>query len=309
MRTKTLGKFKLDSSTAVWPWWAHSREISLLRTGDSEWQVSQRAVWNSLLGSKYHVYQSCQHPLPSFAHLQMTSSWIWFPSLSLSLDKQGRKGVIYCIYLCIYLFIWHTARKSIPPLPSWQGFREGAGGCVGAEAPEWLHTTPQLFPGTEKRFPSTGFPYCSAGRNRAGHALSRPDLIWDRSHRCTAQIRDGCGEPGFGSLQQDAWEPWFSHTLQHLLSPSHLFSSLWSKRDRAPAFIPLLGFRPWRIYDHWVMIIQNLIQSQRPLLLSALFKKCFQPEPDPGEEKWYNQYQGRIWNCLAGKKIISVRIT
>lgn len=151
-RTKTLGKFKLDSSTAVWPWWAHSREISLLRTGDSEWQVSQRAVWNSLLGSKYHVYQSCQHPLPSFAHLQMTSSWIWFPSLSLSLDKQGRKGVIYCIYLCIYLFIWHTARKSIPPLPSWQGFREGAGGCVGAEAPEWLHTTPRLFPGTEKRF-------------------------------------------------------------------------------------------------------------------------------------------------------------
>lgn len=186
MRTKTLGKLKLDSSTAVWPRWAPSREISLLRTGDSEWQVSQRAVWNSLLGNKYHVYQSCQHPVPSFAHLQMTSSWIWLPSLSLSLDEQGRKGVIYCIYLCIYLFIWLTARKSIPPLPSWQGFREGAGGCVGAEAPEWLHTTPWLFTGTEKRFPSTGFPYCSAGRNRAGHALSGPDLISNRSHRCIA---------------------------------------------------------------------------------------------------------------------------
>lgn len=35
----------------------------------------------------------------------------------------------------------------------------------------------------------------------------------------------------------------------------------------------------------------------------------FQPEPDPGEEKWHNQYQGRIWNCLVGKKIICVRIT
>lgn len=224
MRTKTLGKFKLDSSTAVWPWWAHSREISLPRTGDSEWQVSQRAVWNSLLGSKYHVYQSCQHPLPSFAHLQMTSSWIWFPSLSLSLDEQGWKGVIYCIYLCIYLFIWHTARKSIPPLPSWQGFREGAGGCVGAEAPEWLHTTPWLFPGTEKRFPSTGFPYCSAGRNRVGHALSGPDLISNRSHRCMRRYGTAAESPTLAAFSKmygssDFHIPCSTFCLLHIFFP------------------------------------------------------------------------------------------
>lgn len=58
----------------------------------------------------------------------------------------------------------------------------------------------------------------------------------------------------------------FTYPAAHFVSfTSQLFFSLWSKRDRASSFILLLGFRPWRIYDHWVMIIQNLIQSQTDL--------------------------------------------
>lgn len=48
--------------------------------------------------------------------------------------------------------------------------------------------------------------------------------------------------------------------------------------------------------------------SETSSTVCPLQEISFQLEPDPGEEKWHNQYQGRIWNCLAGKKIICVRI-
>lgn len=202
----------------------------------------------------------------------MTSSWIWFPSLSLSLDEQGRKGVIYCIYSFIYLFIWLTARKSIPPLPSWQGFRERE----DAWERRLLNSCTQL-PASllawKNGFPALGFHIALLEETEQG--MLSPGLILSKIAPITVLRRYGMAVESptlavfskmYGSC--DFHIPCSTFCLLHIF-----FSSLWSKRDRASCFIPLLGFRPWRIYDHWVMIIQNLIQSQRPLLLSALFKK------------------------------------
>lgn len=50
-------------------------------------------------------------------------------------------------------------------------------------------------------------------------------------------------------------------------------------------------------------------KSETSSSVCPLQEISLQLEPDPGEEKWHNQYQGRTWNCLAGKKIICVRIT
>ena len=60
---------------------------------------------------------------------------------------------------------------------------------------------------------------------------------------------------------------------------SQIFFSLWSKRDRASCFILLLGFRPWRIYDHWVWFKVRENSSS----ISPLQEMIFQLEPDPGE--------------------------
>lgn len=202
----------------------------------------------------------------------MTSSWIWFLSLSLSLDEQGRKGAIYCIYLFICLFIWLTARKSIPSLPSWQGFRE--------QEDAWERTLlngctqlPDSLLARKNSFPALGFHIAllkgtEPGMLSLGLILSKiaPIPVLRRYGMAVESPALAAFSKMYGS--SDFHIPCSTFCLLHIF-----FSSLWSKKDRASSFIPLLGFRPWRIYDHRVMIIQNLIQSQKPLFLSALFKK------------------------------------
>lgn len=169
MRTKTLGKLKLDLSSAVWPWWAHAAERfheQEQETVNDKCRKEQSEILSKGINVMFTSTVSTQCPALCTCRWLPSKFYSRFP---LSLPEQGRKGGILFIYLFIFLFDLLDVNPFLLDIPP--GF-QWVGGCVGAEAPKRLHTTTLcLLPGTEKWFPSIGFPYCSSGRNRAGHAL------------------------------------------------------------------------------------------------------------------------------------------